>query len=153
MLSVPPVSACRVDNCANIICPASRIVRRYERPALRRFAPTRADPYPIAVPPHLQESARPRRDLEAELLVLVDDDALLGHDDGCLAVLPARVAPTGVVGVAEDQVVGAAEDAFGFDAVLLGRGEPAGLLLAPGGECQAAGEEEGRHPERSEGSA
>jgi len=83
----------------------------------------RADAHPDTLPPHPHGSARPRRDLEPELLVLVNDDALLRHDDGSLPVFPAGVAPAGVVRIAEGQVVGAPDETFGIDAPLLGRGE------------------------------
>ena len=47
-------------------------------------------------------------------------------------ILPARIPPPGMVGIAEDQVVRLAADPFGGEPLPLGRGERPGMLATPG---------------------
>jgi len=82
-------------------------------------------------PVHVVETAGTVRDLDPNLLVLVDQDGSRCDDDRGDAVLAALLAPgAGLARVAEDDVVGSADDPlFLKPRLLLGR-EPARVLRA-----------------------
>ena len=143
LVSSGPRLGSSLNDRSDIRRPPRGVIRWHERPALGRSPTACADPYSVSIPPHGHVSPGPRRYLESQLLVFMNDDALLRDDDRSLAVFPAGIAPSSIVGVAEDQIVPAANQALGIDPLLLRSGEGAGMLLAAAHKAGCDKEREG----------
>ena len=127
-----------VDDGADIGGPALGIVRRDEGPAHGGAPRSGADPAPAAVPPHLDVAARARGELEADLVILVDEYAAVGDHDRRDPVLPSPAAEPACFSVAEPEVCRPVPDAFGGKPRLVGRIQARGRLTAPGQERETA---------------
>src|SRR6185503_20338742 len=123
---LPLLVACAQDHGADVFRPALGVLGRLEGPDLAGSPRAGVDedaPFPAAD----VVAAGARGDLDPHLLVLVDQDAPAGHDDRSEAVLAvlagsAPSTPGGVVvGVMEDDVVGAADDPLLLKPRLLSR--------------------------------